>query len=268
MGKNLVYTIALDRPGETGHRNLAKMLVSSLLRTRFSGDIVVFHATPYPLFMVARAGVQEVEVKLPRKLPRGGGFVALAQSFKHEVAARIDTTPYDKVMFIDSDSVVLRNIDHLLEGAWDLAVYGEEKTSILDYVHAFLRDGERERLVGQGYNSGTFAVRASLFRELLRSWQTVENGPPQARVGLREQQAFNRVVLDWTGEIKEWSPRDIALPFCIREHAPHAVYCRAAIVHAASGDHSVDDKLRFLFGLFSSVFLFDTQLSLFNLMEM
>src|SRR5688572_11102853 len=100
MGKNLIYTIALDRPGETGHRNLAKLLVSSLLRTRFSGDILVFHTTPYPLFMVARAGVREVQVKLPRKLPKEYGFVALAQSFKHEVADQIDASAYDRVMFI------------------------------------------------------------------------------------------------------------------------------------------------------------------------
>lgn len=39
--RNLVYTVAIDRPGQTGHRNMAKMLVSSLLRTRFSGDIMV-----------------------------------------------------------------------------------------------------------------------------------------------------------------------------------------------------------------------------------
>lgn len=267
MGKNLIYTIALDRPGETGHRNLAKLLVSSLLRTRFSGDILVFHTTPYPLFMVARAGVREVQVKLPRKLPKEYGFVALAQSFKHEVADQIDASAYDRVMFIDCDSVALRNIDHLFEGDWDLAVYGEPKTSIREYAPAFLNNHEQQHLAGPGYNSGTYGVRAPLLGELLSRWQAVENGPPRNQVALREQQAFNRVVIDWEGIVKEWSPLDIALPFCSSEQARHEIYCQCAIVHAASGA-PVDSKLRFLYGLFASVFLFDTQLSLFNMIEM
>jgi hypothetical protein len=267
MGKNLIYTIALDRPRETGHRNLAKLLVSSLLRTRFSGDIVVFHSTPYPLFMVPRAGVREVEVKLPRKLPKEHGFVALAQSFKHEVADQIDTSAYDKVMFIDCDSVALRNIDHLFHGDWDLAVYAEQKTSIRDYARTFLDEREQQHLQGPGYNSGTFGVRAALLGDLLGRWQAVENGPPRGNVPLREQQAFNRVVLDWEHTIKEWSPLDIALPFCSTEQVRHDIYCQSALVHAASGA-PVDSKLRFLFGLFASAFLFDTHLSLFNMLEM
>lgn len=267
MRKNLVYTIALDRPGETGHRNLAKMLVSSLLRTRFSGEILVFHTTPYPLFMVARAGVREVRVPLPRRLPKDYGFVHLAQSFKHEIADQIDPTAYEKVMFIDCDSVVLRNIDHLLTGEWDLAVCAEQSRTIQEFARDFLREGERESLTGPGYNSGTFAVSAGLFREFLERWRAVENGPPRSPVELREQQAFNRVALDWKRVIKEWTPLDIALPFCSTGQENHDIYCKSAIVHAASGA-PVDTKLRFLFGLFASTFLFDTRLSMFNMMEM
>ena len=95
----------------------------------------------------------------------------------------------------------------------------------------------------------------------------VENSAPRSVVALREQQAFNRVVLDWTHVLKQWSPLDIALPFCTTGQMRHDIYCQSAIVHAASGA-PVDDKLRFLFGLFASTFLFDTRLSLFNMMEM
>ena len=87
--RNLVYTLALDPAGATGHRNLAKMLVSSLLRTRFSGDILVFHNSPAPLFMVAREGVREVRMKVPAKAGKNGGFVTYAQSCKHAVAEHI-----------------------------------------------------------------------------------------------------------------------------------------------------------------------------------
>ena len=82
---------------------------------------------------------------------------ALAQSFKHEVADQIDASAYDRVMFIDCDSVALRNIDHLFEGDWDLAVYGEPETSIRDYARAFLNKHEQQHLEGLGYNSATWA---------------------------------------------------------------------------------------------------------------
>ena len=67
MGRHLVYTLALDMGGATAHRNMAKLLVSSLLRTRFDGDIVVFHNSPHPLFMVPRKGVREVALQSRRK---------------------------------------------------------------------------------------------------------------------------------------------------------------------------------------------------------
>ncbi len=49
--KNLIYTIAFDSPNTEGYRFLGKMLASSLLRTFFTGDVVVFRNTPMPLFM-------------------------------------------------------------------------------------------------------------------------------------------------------------------------------------------------------------------------
>ncbi len=268
MRKNLVYTIALDRPGETGHRNLAKMLVSSLLRTRFSGDILVFHTTPYPLFMVARAGVREVQLKMPRKLPKDHGFVHLAQSFKHEIADQIDTAAYEKVMFIDCDSVVLRNIDHLLEGEWDLAVFPEVGSRIQDFCWgAYLTPEELREMTREGYNSGTLAVQASRFGELLARWRAVEEEPVRQSGFLREQGAFNRVVLDWPVRKFEWPRGEIALPLVRENLVCYLDYAEAAVVHAASG-LAVDYKSRFLFGVFASAFLHDTQLMLFNTMEM
>ena len=113
MRRNLVYTLALDREGETGHRNLAKLLVSSLLRTRFTGDIFVFHNSPAPLFLVARDGVREIHLDVTEKTDDPRVFAGCAQSRKHAVAEHIDGTRYDRIMFIDCDAVVLRNIDHL-----------------------------------------------------------------------------------------------------------------------------------------------------------
>ena len=267
MGRNLVYTLALDPPGTTGHRNLAKMLVSSLLRTRFSGDILVFHNSPAPLFMVARHGVREVRMKVPAGAGKNGGFVAYAQSCKHAVAKHIDAEAYDRVMFIDCDSVVLRNIDHLIEGDWELAVFAEQNTDIHEYCWGgYMTRHERKHLVHEGLNSGTWAVTGARFQELLRRWRAVEAGKMKS-VGLREQSAFNRVALDWDGPVETWPRGAVALPLVAANLVCYHDYSQVAIVHAASGA-PVDYKSRFLFGIFAGTFLFDTQHLLLNTLEM
>jgi hypothetical protein len=263
----LVYTLALDQDG-TGHRQLAKLLVSSLLRTRFSGDIVAFHNSPAPLYLVPRAGVREVLIPLPDQGARDHAFVAAAQSCKHLLVGQLDAAHYDKVMFIDCDAIVLRNIDHLLVGDWDLAVFSEMRSEIQHLSYGgYLNPRERETLNRAGYNSGTWAVSGARLEEFLRRWQQVDARPPNIGACLREQSAFNRVVLDWDGRIHEWPRPEIALPFCWPNLTRYDNYSRAAIVHAASG-YFVEDKLRFLFGLFASNFLFDPQLAWFNTMEM
>jgi lipopolysaccharide biosynthesis glycosyltransferase len=95
------------------------MLVSSLLRTFFTGDIVVFRNTENPLFLVERKGLEEVYVETPLIVGRAGWDTAM--SWKYKVAEMLDVRGYDKVLFLDSDFLSLRNVDHLLEGDWDIA---------------------------------------------------------------------------------------------------------------------------------------------------
>lgn len=62
---SLIYTVAFDPPGSEGCRMLAKMLSSSLLRTYFTGDILVFRNSESPLFLVERKGLEEVYIDTP-----------------------------------------------------------------------------------------------------------------------------------------------------------------------------------------------------------
>ncbi len=268
MGRHLVYTLALDMGGATAHRNMAKLLVSSLLRTRFDGDIVVFHNSPNPLFMVPRSGVREVALHPLQEPEEHWGFVEIAQSCKHAVIEHLHPEGYDKVMFIDCDCVVTRSINHLLEGPWDLAFFAETSAPIQDGAYgAYLTPEERAELRRDGINSGTWAVTAPRFLELLQRWRTVDASPPGMIPCLREQSAFNRVVLDWEGTVIEWPRHEIALPFC---HGNLQIYWQwepAAIIHAA-GAGSVHHKLPFLFSMFCMKFLYDSQLTLFNILEM
>lgn len=266
MSRNLVYTVALDRAGATGHRNMAKLMVSSLLRTNFSGDIVVFHNSQQPLFHVPRAGVQEVPVSLDDG-DEHHEFIWAAQSLKYEVARHLKTQAYDKVLFLDCDIVVLRNIDHLLHGAWSLAVFTETNTHIQQGAYnGYLTKRQREGLKRLGMNSGSWAVEASRYHEFMERWQAVESKPPKCQC-LREQSAFNRAVLDWKGDVYEWPHREIALPFCLGNLMTYREFSQAAIVHMAGGNGPLE-KMPFLFGLFASRFLCDEQLTLFNVLEM
>lgn len=61
----MVYTIAFDPPRSEGYRFLGKMLASSLLKTFFTGDMVVFRNSPAPLFLVERKGLEEVYIETP-----------------------------------------------------------------------------------------------------------------------------------------------------------------------------------------------------------
>jgi hypothetical protein len=63
--RNLVYTIAFDAPGSQAYRFLAKMLASSLSRTFFTGDILIFRNSAAPLFMVERKGLEEIYLETP-----------------------------------------------------------------------------------------------------------------------------------------------------------------------------------------------------------
>ncbi|HEV7866826.1 MAG TPA: putative nucleotide-diphospho-sugar transferase [Chthoniobacteraceae bacterium] len=266
--RHLVYTIALDYEGCCVHRNMAKMLVSSLLRTRFSGDVLVFHNSPIPLFQVPRVGIFEKSLKVPPEVSHRQ-FGEFVMRYKHGVAADLPMAGYDKVMFLDCDTIALRNIDHLLEGDWDLAFCVEPGSRIQDGAYgAYLTADERKHSRREGINSGTWAVAASRCAELLERWKELQTKPTGVNFrGFRDQVTLNRVVLDWDGVAREFPRNEVALPLCNGHAHTYGGFSRAALVHAASAD-GPDYKLRFLFSLFAGAFLYDTELALLNIMEM
>lgn len=271
MPRHLVYTLALDPAGAMEHRNMAKLLVSSLLRSGFTGDIVVFHNSPHPLYMVPRAGVREVKIEAADAPDCDHSFQYYAQSFKHSLAKYINPVGYDKIAFIDCDAVVIKPLDPLLSGDWDLAVLPEAWTHIQSgYFGCYLTPNERETLQMEGVNSGTWAVRASRWRELMKTWRTIESKPAPFREGncLFEQSAFNRLVLDWsrTGCVVKWPMHEVALPFCPGGLCFFGQYMNSTIVHVAGAGLPV--KMQFLFSVYAAAYLHDRNLTLFNILEM
>ncbi len=271
MSRHLVYTLALDPDGAMEHRNMAKLLVSSILRSGFTGDVVVFHNSPHPLFMVRRANVREVRIEAVGAPGDDHSFQYYAQSFKHSLAQHIHPEGYDKIAFIDCDAVVIKPLDPLLKGDWDLAVLPEAWTQIQSgYFGCYLTAQERENLRMEGINSGTWAVRASRWCELMKTWRAIEAEPAPFREGncLFEQSAFNRLVLDWScgGRVVKWPMHEVALPFCPGGLSFFGQYMNSTIVHVAGAGLPV--KMQFLFSVFAAAYLHDQRYTLLNILEM
>jgi hypothetical protein len=237
------------------------------VRTRFPGEILVFHNSPQPLYKVARAGVREAAMEVPESA-LNGDFAAFAQQARVAAALQIDPAGFDKILYIDPDSIVLRRIGHLLGGDWELAAVAEPGTRIQDEPYgARLTAKERSDLECEGLNSGTWAVPAPKLAEFIAHWRAALARSDGAPTPYEDQVCFNRVALDWGGRVHRWPRGEIALPLCNPHFASYDVYARAAIVHAAS-PRGAAHKLRFLFSLFAGTFLYDPQLALFNIMEM
>ena len=64
--------MAFDSPDSESYRFLGKMLASSLVRTFFTGDILVFWNSPAPLFLVEGKGLEEVYLEIPAMSGQAG----------------------------------------------------------------------------------------------------------------------------------------------------------------------------------------------------
>jgi hypothetical protein len=180
---NLIYTVAIDAPGSEGSRQLAKFLASSLLRTFFTGDIVVFRNSETPLFLVERAGLHEVQIDAGEL--SGDAMAHDAWCWKYRAAELLEVQGYDKVMFLDADCLALRNVDELLAGDWDIRYQPEHGTCATDGCYnASLTGEEMGQVAAQpGVNSGSLAIRAEIFHEVMRAWRQIDEAPRQRQSG-------------------------------------------------------------------------------------
>jgi hypothetical protein len=262
--RHLAYTIALDHPvGAVGHWTMAKFLVLSLLRTRFDGDIVVFRNVAEPIFMVPRKGVREVFIDAGR-----AGFQHFwdyAQAWKFRVREHLDTTGYDKVIFLDADCLAQRNIDPLLDGDWDLRVYAEPRSSAgTHHFNCFISDAEARNLTAPGINGGLLAVRAELYHETMEAWERINFGPSPRKKHFADQAALTRLILDTKLRTRPFTRKEVAFPLA---HDPRAQdYTDSCLLHLA-GARTFEDKLRFMFGAYMSTFFFDREAFLLHMLD-
>ncbi len=242
---------------------MAKLLVLSLLRTRFRGDIVVFKNSPEPLFLVPRAGVSEIEIETHG--PDGDDFWHYAQQWKFRARHHLDPTGYDKVVFFDADCLALRDVSALLDGRWDIAYYPEPGSHAGErFFNCFIDDDERGHLAQPGVNGGVLAVRAELFEKVMARWERIHDGPAPREKFFADQAALTRLIIETRLKKRALGRADLATPFSYDPRAQD--YFAATLVHLA-GSNNLDEKLRFMFGLYLNTFFFDPQALLLQVLE-
>lgn len=250
--RHLIYTIAFDPPGSVGHRALAKMLASSLLKTYCDADIKVFRNSGAPLFLVEREGLEEVFIETPAL--HGAEGEEYSWSWKYRVAANIGAEGYDKVVFLDCDSLALRNLDHLFEGEWDIAYKPEPGLRVtLPQFNCFLSEEQMGTLWCDGVNSGTLAVRGEHFRSVMQEWERIDTSVPARKRNCSDQASWNRLLLDTTLKIRPFPEGEVQFPMYLDSR--FSGYSKAALTHNLGG--TIIEKVHFTFGLYMQNFYCD-----------
>ena len=255
---DLIYIVAFDMPGWRGGRTMAKLLCSSLLRQFWSGEIVVFRNFPEPLFPVERKGLEEVFVETPEVGEgKGAGDRCLkaALEYRFRAAEMLDAARYRWMAYLDADCLALRNLDHLLAGDSDILVQPEPGRKML-YSHVFngylgwdekLRPRRNAWLAaaGDGINAGTFAVRAEFYAEVMDQWREIFESPPPRHAEMRDQTAWNRLLLNTELRVLPFERGEIRFPLHLDKG--FLDYKEAALLHFVGGKQR--DKIDLAFAL-------------------
>ena len=246
---NLCYTIALDQPGQDVHRRMARLLVTSLLRTGWHGRIVVFRNEGQPVLPEGHADVKEIILDAAPD-----AVWHRTMSWKYRVRDMLDLTGIGKVLFIDCDCIALQNLDHLMLGNWDIYTAPEPGRIVEFPFNGYLSDDEMVALKTKpGLNAGTVGIKAEHFKTVMAEWERIHAIEPLRPSRCRNQHSWNRLVLDTRLRHRDFAPGEVQFPFLHR--AVYADYRKAAIVHAA--DRSTEEKLSLLYGLWMETFARD-----------
>lgn len=259
--RNLIYTVALEGEDSNAYQTMAKLLVSSLIRTAFSGDVLVFHNSPRPLFEAPRDRVREEYVDTEDVLD----FGEHGTRFKAKASQLIDASQYDRIMFIDCDCLVLHNVDALFSSSDGVINYAREPGHAIgnDQFNSYLTD-EELKLERDGVNSGVWMVKARQFDDLMSRWTQIDEGPAQRPRHCYDQPAWNRIVLDAGKKARPFPLGVVQYPIAFDPNYEH--YRDADILHFCAGIPA-SVKLEFQFGVYCARFLSDKASHLIDMLE-
>lgn len=265
----LAYTIAYDSEGEQTYRHLSKILVSSLIRSGFNGDIVIFHNGSERIFRLGRHNVYEEGLDLIEHDSKFTveNLLATAEqrwALKHRVSEiLLNEYEWDRLLFLDADTLVTRPIHQLFLGDFDLAIYREPRQNISNSsFNCFLSDFEMQNLKIEGVNSGIFCVDRSIAKCFFNKWAQVERTKELRRRCCTDQAALNRVLLDHSYKTIDIS-HCVSMPF--HTDGSKFVSPASSITHWIGAVGLL--KVKSSFGLFMETYFFDPNMTLFHLLE-
>lgn len=270
---NLIYTVAFDLPGWRGTRTMTKLLCSSLLRSFWDGQIVVFRNFAEPLFPVERKGLEEVYIET-RHFGQGkeAGQACLQEALQLRFRASewiINPEQYEWIAYLDADCLALRDISHLFASDADILVQPERGRSMYDEAvfngylgHSAQTCGCHEKshsiactakpvstrngwLGRDGINAGTVAIRGEKFAEVCAEWQRIYNSKPSLHQEFRDQTAFNRLLLETNLRVRPFERGEIAFPLHLDKG--FLDYSQAALLHFVGGEQK--DKINLAFAM-------------------
>lgn len=151
---HLFASVLLDPPGSRTSRQLGKVQVSSLLRTLFPGEMVVWRNFPEPLYPVERKGVHEVDFVPDRPL-RNEELEDLRREAKGQMARSLvsHASRYKWIILADAGVLALRNWHHLFE------------RSEAEVLVSRRREG--------GIDPALVAIRSEVFETFVLEWEAV-----------------------------------------------------------------------------------------------
>lgn len=256
----LAYTIAFDQEGSTLFRAMGKLLVSSLLRTGFGGDIMIFHNHALPFFPTGRSGVTEHFVDPASVCAR---ISEAGCRFKYEAREWIDASRYDHILYLDSDCLAFRNIDHLLIDPEHEVTYLEEYDTLprVQFQGHFGDEELARPEIGErrGSNAGIWRVRADVYESVCAEMLALYDVPPVKRRFWGDQAQWNRLLID-RGEACAHFPFEEAMI-----NTGHFDNWTRALVHFPGMNYK--ERLSLMFGAFAYRFYGDGAPVLVDLME-
>ena len=274
---NLIYSVAFDLPGLRGGRTMAKLLCSSLLRHFWSGEIIVFRNYPEPLFPVERKGLEEIYVQTPdygQGKAAGLKCQADALQFRFRAAEMLDPSRYKWMAYFDADCLALRNLDHLFAGDGDILVQPERGRDMRnshpfngyiggdEFIHSN-RNPWLSREGASGINAGTLAVRSHHYAAVMENWKQLFEATPSRHPDLRDQTAWNRLLLDTKLKVRPFERGEIMFPLTLDKGFPD--YRKAGLLHFLGGN--LKEKIELSFALHMMVVYGDVGGLFFDFLE-
>lgn len=185
----ILVVAAFETKDEPNANVITKAFVSSLLRSLFSGTVMVLGNRELSLFKVERKLVKEIYLPLVITEDAGEARRKIGTRFLTGIANHVKPTSNQWVVVADCATLALRNIDHLFppDGTGS---YGPQQIEF-QWVDSEWRDPEsNEMLAAQGF----WAVKGSRLPQLLDDWEKLRTTAPPPQDALEEARLWTRFI--------------------------------------------------------------------------